>query len=261
MTVRLDEMTWPEVKGALSKPHAVILPLGSTEEHGYHMPLFTDSFAATYISEQAARQVMEGHDMCIMVAPTIDYTDVSLHKTFPGTIGVKVETLINVVVDIVESFLDQGFKNVIAMNGHLQNNCSIEAAFRIINSRRPEANIFAVCSVLGLGFEAMPGLVKAGKEGMGHALEVETSCALVMHPEKVCLDKARIGSRALPISEKYIGPNGELRSRGVIFCPPRGSHDETGTGGNPNMACVETGEKVLTAIINDLADIIVQVVG
>ncbi|MFC1868701.1 creatininase family protein [Thermodesulfobacteriota bacterium] len=259
MKVRLDEMTCPEVKEAITKRHAVILPLGATEEHGAHLPLYTDSHAGTYIAEHAAGKVAEAHDIRVMVAPTIVYTDVSMHKKFPGTIGVKVETLINTIVDIVEGFLDQGFKNVIALNAHLQNACSLESAFRIVADRRPKANIFAVTSVLGLGFEAMPGLVKAGPVGMGHALEVETSCALFMHPEHVYLDRVVTGSRKLPLSERYVGPTGGFRNKGVIYCPEYMGHDESGIAGDPAMASREAGEKLLTAIISDLADIIVQV--
>ena len=51
MTVRLDEMSWPEVKEVISRPNLIILPFGSTEQHGAHLPLNTDSAIATYLAE------------------------------------------------------------------------------------------------------------------------------------------------------------------------------------------------------------------
>lgn len=260
MKIRLDEMSWPEVKELLTKPNAVLLPLGATEQHGAHLPINTDSSVATYIAEHAVQKVADEHGIYAIVAPTIDYTDVAFHKMFPGTIGVKVETLIRVIVDIVESFLDQGFKNVIVFNAHYPNNCSVQAALRIVAARRPEANIFGVCSVRGLGFDAHRGSLKAGTAGMGHALEVETSYALVIQPQNVHLDKARIGSRRLPLSQRYIGATGADTDKGVIYCPEHFGHDESGTAGDPTMASKEAGEKLLAAIIGDLADIIAQIV-
>jgi len=120
MTVRLDEMTWPEVKKALEKPHVILLPVGSTEQHGPHLPLNIDSFWATYIAEQTAKTVNDRYkDFSVLVAPTIHYTDVSCHKMFPGTVGVKVDTLIAMIEDIVKSFIEQGFKNIILCNLHI----------------------------------------------------------------------------------------------------------------------------------------------
>lgn len=260
MKVRLDEMSWSEVKEVLTKPHVVLLPLGSTEEHGAHLPLNVDSAAATYIAEHAARKVAEEHKIFVLVAPTIDYTDVSIHKMFPGTIGVKVDTLIRMIVDIVESFLDQGFKNIIGLNSHRQNDCSLEAALRIVADKYPEANTFALNAYWGLGFDAHKGLVKAGIAGAGHALEVETSTALVMQPQNVHLDKAIIGSRQLPLSERYIGAVGLDKNKGVIYYSGATGFEESGTFGDPTMASKEEGERILSAVINDLADVIVQVV-
>jgi len=64
----------------------------------------------------------------------------------------------------------------------------------------------------------------------------------------------------LPLTERYIGPTGTLRNKGVIYYPEYMGHDESGTAGDPSMASKEAGEKFLKAVIDDLADIIVQVV-
>jgi len=261
MKVRLAEMSWPEVKEALSKPNIVILPMGSTEQHGTQLPLNVDSATATYLAEHAAQKVADENGISALVAPTIDYTDVSVHKMFPGTIGIKVDTLIRIIADIVESFLDQGFSNILALNSHFQNRCSMEAAFRIVADRHPEANLFAVCSIgLGIEIETDENIIKAGLTGMGHALEVETSQSLVIQPQNVHLDKAGIGSRKLPLSEKYIGATGMDNSKGVIFHPGAKGFEKTGTQGDPTKASRELGEKILSVQLNAVAEIIVQII-
>jgi len=259
MKVRLAEMSWPEVKEALSKPNVVIIPIGATEQHGTHLPLNIDSFSATYMAERAAEKVVNEHKICVLVAPTIHYTDVSVHKMFPGTIGVKVDTLIKMIVDIVRSFLDQGFKNIVAFNSHVQNNCAIESALRMISADDPDANVYAI-SLRYLGIDVRGEPVKAGIAGMGHALEVETSRALLLQPQRVHLDKAVIGSRQLILSERYIGVSGTDTSKGVIYHPVCKGFEESGTWGDPTKSSKEAGEKLLAAQTSDLADIIVQVV-
>lgn len=260
MKVRMDELSWPEIRDILTQPNAVILPMGSTEEHGAHLPLNVDSLVATYIAESAARKVVEENNIDILVAPTIAYTDVTPHKMFPGTVGVKLDTFMKMVVDILEAFLDQGFKNIIALSGHLENNSPLQVAVRMVKEKRPQANIFAVTSVFGIGFDAKPPLSKAGWNGVGHALESETSYCLFLQPQNVHLEKTILGSRYLPLSSRYIGPTGQDKSKGILYCSGITGDEESGTQGDPRLASKEQGEKILAAMVNDLADIIVQIV-
>ena len=71
MTVRLDEMTWPEVKDVLEKSYVILLPVGSTEQHGPHLPLNIDSFWATHIAEETAKTINDQQkDVSVLVVPT-----------------------------------------------------------------------------------------------------------------------------------------------------------------------------------------------
>ena len=84
--IRLDEMSWPEVAEVLKKPNVVLLPIGSMEQHGPHLPLNVDSCCSTHIAEQAARKVTDEGSIQVMVAPTIEYTWVTMERfaEFPG---------------------------------------------------------------------------------------------------------------------------------------------------------------------------------
>ncbi len=258
MTVRLEEMSWPEVKEALNKPNVVILPMGSLEQHGAHLPLNVDTAIATYVAEHAAQKVVDETDIRVLVAPTVVYTDITCHKQFPGTVGLKIDTLIKALEEILSGFIEQGFNNIILFASHLQNSTAMEAACMMIKDKYSGVNIFATTSVFGLGFD-VKSATKAGVAGMGHALESETSFSLVIQPQNVHMEKAIIGSRNLPLSSRYIGPDGENKTRGVLFVSGITGNEESGTYGDPRMASKEEGEKKLKAIIGDLADIMTQI--
>lgn len=261
MKVRLHEMRWPEVKEVLSKPNVIILPIGSVEQHGKHLPVNVDSAIATYVAEHAAQKMGEEQGITAIVAPTINYADVSVHKMFPGTVGVKVDTLIKVIADVVESFIEQGFKNIVALSGHWENRCSIESAIRLVADRHPDARLYVICTIcIGMEIETDPKMIKAGTVGMGHALEAETSMSLAIQPQNVQLEEAGIGSRKLPLSEKYIGVTGMDQSKGVLYHPSPAGFEKTGTQGDPTKATKELGEKILALQVKNLADMLVEIV-
>jgi creatinine amidohydrolase len=259
LAVRLDEMSWTEVREVLKKPNVVVLPLGSTEQHGAHLPLNVDVVCGTYLAENAARKVMENHNVQVLVAPTLPYTYVAFHKMYPGTVGVRLETLTKVIEEVVTSFLEQGFNNIITLTTHSENACPMEVALRVVAEHWQKATLVGVTS-LGLGFDVRSGIAKAGNAGLGHGLEVETSMVMVEQPELVHLDRAIIGSRKLPLSEKYIGATGFDRSKGVLYYTGTKGFEKSGIQGNPTMASKGEGEKILSAQISDLADIITQVI-
>jgi creatinine amidohydrolase len=259
MNVKLEFMSWPEVKENLSKPHVIIIPIGSTEEHGGHLPLNVDAAIATWVSDHAAQKVTGETNIRVMVAPTVVYTSVKPHhRKFPGTLSINVNTFMQTIEDLMDTCLDQGFKNIIALTSHLENNSPLDVAVRRVKERRHEANIFAISTVYGIGFDAKPPASKAGPAGVGHALEGETAYCMVIEPDLVHLDKTIIGSRRVSLSPRYIGVTGTDRSHGVVYCSGV-EEDDSGTGGDPRLASREEGEKHLNSMVNDLADIIIQV--
>jgi creatinine amidohydrolase len=98
MELRLAEMSWLDVEEVLKKPNAIILPVGAIEEHGLHLPLNVDSRIATYVSEHAAKKVMEENQISVLVAPCINYTETAglgfALSGYVGTIGLSMDTII-----------------------------------------------------------------------------------------------------------------------------------------------------------------------
>ena len=256
--IKLEYLTWPEVAEILKQPNAIILPVGSMEQHGPHLPLNTDTVHPTYVAEKAARKVTDEQGIRVLVAPTFPYGEVSVHKKFPGTTGVTIDTLARVVEDLVRCFKEQGFKNIIVLNGHTQNTCAIDTALIKVHSDFPNLGVYAI-NWIYLAPEVVASLVRSKQQAKGHACETETSTSLVIQPQHVHLDRAVKGLGKFSLSSKYVGDDGYNRKI-VFFQSRKHGWEEWGIMGDPTMATREAGEKHLTAAINDLADIIVQIV-
>ncbi len=255
--VKLNELSWPEVAEVLKRPNVVLLPVGSMEQHSLHLPLNVDSCCATYIAEQAAKKVTGDGNIRVLVAPAIEYTWVQGDfSKFPGTIGVSVDTLLLVIGDIIRGFISQGFNTIILVNGHFPNSAPLSLALGKTSIEFPETGLYLV-DWWKLGFDVIPRIRKSSELGF-HADELETSLMLVIQPENVHMEKAVEDRPGYSLSERYVGVGG----RGPVTFHSRKKFPKMGTSpgvmGDPTVASRETGEKIIAAVVDDLADIIAQ---
>ena len=118
---KLDEMSWVEVESLNKKRAIIFLPIGPVEEHGPHLPLGTDFFAARDIAELAAHYVTQKDNTVLTVlAPVIPVGCSHITADFPGTISVRGTTLARLVVDICSSLVRHGFRSIVIVNHHLE---------------------------------------------------------------------------------------------------------------------------------------------
>jgi creatinine amidohydrolase len=120
--MRLAELNWMEIEAYLKKDSRLILVLGSTEQHGY-LSVSADVKIPLSLADAASQQTG------VLVAPPLNFGVCPNFLGFPGTISLRVETLANVVEDIVRSVYHQGFKRILILNGHGGNS----AAFNRLN--------------------------------------------------------------------------------------------------------------------------------
>ncbi len=109
-------MPWPEIKSVLERDTVALLSVGSTEQHGPHLPVDNDHYTSYELSKLAAERV-KGR-ISVVVCPPLPFGISPHHMDFPGTVSLRTQTFIDVIEDSVHSLLHHGFKHVVIINGH-----------------------------------------------------------------------------------------------------------------------------------------------
>lgn len=260
MKIRFGDIRWPEIEEILGKTNVVILPIGATEQHGRHLPVNFDYYSVTYYAEQVAIRVTDENNIHVLVTPTIPYGEAlglpPFEKLLPGTISISAETVISLVEDVVRSLVIQGFKNILVLNGHLENTAPIAVALRKVNIDFKDAGLYATNSLL-LAQETWKEICQGERADQGHSGERETAIAIAIESENVQLGVTYEGSHISPLPAKYVTP----LAREIVFYRSRvgGVRDSGVHLENPCVATEETGEKIIAAVVDELTEIVVAI--
>lgn len=166
---------------SLASEVTVIIPLGSTEQHGHHLPTRTDAAIVEALARGAAAKAAERGRF--LVAPTLAYGCSHHHVPFGGTLTVTAATYISLICDVVSSLAQQRFRSIVLLNGHGGNDAPIRVAVdRLTNELLCPAHVVAA-SYWTIAAAAAP----SEKWEPGHAGSFETSAMLVLAPELVDL--------------------------------------------------------------------------
>lgn len=217
----LAAATWPEV--AAADRRVLLLPLGSTEQHGPHLPLTTDTVVAARLAELAHRQLPR-----VGLAPPIPYGASGEHAHFPGTLSIGTEALYQVLVEFVRHAAGD-WRHVLVVNGHGGN---AEALARAAALTRYEGRSLQVYHAASGGPRADP-----------HAGYRETCLMLHLAPETVRLDLAAPGATA-PLADLLP----RISVGGVRAVSPNG------VLGDPSGATAQEGGRIFTAMAQRLLD-------
>lgn len=224
--MRLDEATWIEVETYLTRSRGILIPVGSTEQHGPMGLIGTDALCAEKIAEGA------GEMIGAYVAPTLAYTPASFNMSFPGTISVSINTFEILVSEIVEGLLSHGFNTIYFLNGHGAN----LAPLKRIAKKYPSDNV-QIRS--WWDFETVNTLRKqyyGDWEGM-HATPSEIAITQVTHrviesgiaqspPERISAEyiKAHAGDHhGPPDQHRKQFPDGRVGSHSALASPVHGA--------------------------------------
>ena len=248
-SVWMQELTWEDVAEYLVNHDEVIVPIGSTESHGPHLPLGTDSYEAI----DYAQAIAERAD--VLVTPPIWYGDDYWHMRKPGTLAIQPETVIALLKDIYSSLVEHGFRKIITFNGHrLANLPAITIASHAVKYDHPDV-LFA--SIDPLHMANTDAKVRGGV-GSDHGGELETSHMLFKHPDLVKPEKF-VFSHGYFVETPFVT---EIYFAGedsfTIYRGPDDQHALAPLGhvGDPTQASNEKGEKLLEAIAASGAEFI-----
>ena len=179
---RYNRLTWPELRDAVEEQPVVILPTGSTEQHGHHLPLDVDLFLAESVCLEVGKRA-EGR---VLVLPTVPYGLNFHHIDFPGTIHIQPEIFIEFCLNITKSVAYHGFQKILIVNGHGSNLPMVDLV-----ARRTNLETHALCAAFTYIHLALDAFATVQDTPVvAHADEFETSLYLHLAPERVQMDKA-----------------------------------------------------------------------
>jgi len=240
----LANLSWPEVRKSKLARKIVLLPLGSFEQHGPHLPLTTDTDIVTAIAER----IEAARPKNILCLPTLWPGHSTHHLFFPGTLSVRQMAYIQLVLELCHSIAKMGAKKVFLLNGHGGNDVPLRSALRELKSDFPKMKS-VTASYWNLAAQTINEVRQSEPGGLGHACEMETSIMLHLHPEKVNL---RLAKRDGPKFKDSYRKADMLYARPVYFVNEFHEVSKTGTVGHPELATAEKGARFLDVILRDV---------
>jgi creatinine amidohydrolase len=234
----LSELKWSDVQ-ALSRDIPIVIPIAALEQHGRHMPLFTDSL----LLGEVMRRVMERLKGRVLFTPLFWLGNSEHHLDFPGTMTASPRAYLDVLKDMVENFLVHGFRRIVLVNGHGGNIVPASQAMFEVRQKYRERRDLALLSTTYWTLGAKPQQADKSlvQDRMGHACEWETSMMLRIRPELVGDYKA---AKEVSQADPY-----EPANRGWITK----DRSEVGHIGQPAHATAEKGELLFSLFADDVA--------
>lgn len=254
----LERMTWTEADAAIAAGvDAVLVPIGTTEQHGPHLPLDTDCFIARRLCARAA-EAARAEGLRVLVAPTINVSLSWYHMQFAGSMRLTTKTFLTVFNEVFESLHHHGLENLVAVNGHGGNVAALTVAvnhYFETTGRR----IFLL-----QWWELASDVIATVDSPLIHAEEIETSLAMALG-QRVLMDKASRDAfdRGEAVKEagfawtslgKY-----HLTHRGPgVVVPMDMLRDISPSGvvGDATRASLETGQKVVDAVLPRMVQVV-----
>jgi len=254
----LHERRWPEIETYLETDDVALLPVGSTEQHGRHLPVMTDA------AESIGVAVAAGERAGVLVAPPLWYGWTPHHMAYPGTITLRAETLTAIIEDVCQSLIYHGFNRLIVVNGHrVANLPPIEiAAVKVRNRTGGRILIYD----LALSARREIGAITSGEPGaVGHACEDETSQMLHSYGHLVAMDEARravhppggnVAYGTFASSDPAAPITNVVWAGSTVAEYAQRTAPGGGVGGDPTKATAEKGRRIFEAQVDNLCKVI-----
>lgn len=232
-----DRLTWPEAEARIPAARAVIVSLGSVEEHGCHLPLGTDNILGSVLAEGIARRTGS------LLLPVFPFGQVWSAREYPGSIGLSEETLVRALVDIALSLKRHKARNIVFHSGHMGNQPAMKTAARRLYDGYGMKNVWYFCYTDYV--KLSEGIMEAplwNGNGM-HAAEIETSMMLAAAPQLCHMERAVCDYPERPEEMDY-------------RCVPWPEFAKTGALGDPTVATAGKGRAYTERLIAHMSEII-----
>ncbi|MEE3719191.1 creatininase family protein [Tumidithrix elongata RA019] len=223
--------TWQEIEAYLQRSRGVIIPIGSTEQHGPTGLIGTDFICAEAIAQGI------GKELDALIASTLTIGTAEHHMGFPGTISLKPSTLALVIKDYVHSLAKHGFQHFFFINGHGGNIAVLKTAFTEIHTELPNVHCYLGNWWMSAAIHKLVQELYGDKEG-SHATPSEVAVTMYVYPDAI---------KSAPLSE-YVNKDRK------IYAPQefRERYPDGRMGSDPSLATVEHGRQLYELAIKEI---------
>jgi creatinine amidohydrolase len=246
--IAFQNLTWKEAREAIKRGVVVILPIGSTEAHGPHLPLATDVIISEEMSRRAAEK-LSARGIETLVLPAVAYSVTDFSADFPGTVSIKKETAVALIQDICVSLYERGARFVAIANSHLEPEHIASLNEAIEKIRQETGKVVAFPDKRKRRWAET--LTEEFKRGDCHAGSYETSLVIAARPELVRED-IRLSLERVPISIAE-----KIKEGASTFTEAGGTEAYFG---DPRAASREEGEATYEALSNMIVTAVLEAI-
>jgi creatinine amidohydrolase len=251
---RYEKMTWEEVDRAAVAGRVVVIPAGTLEDHGRHLPIDTDVVIAQVVCLAAAERIPDE----VVVLPPITHGYSPHHIDFPGTLSIGWKTFVDHVVDLTRGLAHHGFRKMLLVNGHGSNRPVLDMASRLTMVEHPHVHCgFLSWWELTSVRERFAAVRES--EWTAHACELETSAYLALDPAHVDMSKAErdVSFEKSPhFWSDLLGAPPPGYRNSVALTEYWSTVTKDGVKGDPTVATAEKGKIAIDAAADELVDVI-----
>jgi creatinine amidohydrolase len=247
---RYEKLTWPEINDAVEMGKVCVIPCGSVEQHGAHLPLDVDIVCPQGIAYGAGKQVPDR----MLVLPPVWYGYTAHVMDFPGTINTHYETFIKSVLDITKSLAYHGFKKIMLLNGHGSNMPNLDLVARRTNLETDaECILGAWWNLLTVDRTFLPRWRQSKfPGGCAHACELETSLYLYLDGDNVRKDRIENGDISFNTEDNPFNWVDLFAAGPATIISWTSSYSETGVLGEAKLATAEKGRLAYEEAVKQL---------
>jgi len=243
MSYRFRDQSWPRIREHIEKRSLLILPVGTTEEHGPHLPVDTDARIAEAYGERLAEALAP--EIPVLLMDTIRYGySMKIMRRWPGTIVVRSRVFMDMIFDISRSVLDMGFDKLAILDCHGHHSGLLNVVSRELCDACDKA--IAIVSPAALSRDEFNAVRKSPQGGAIHAGEWETSALLHISPEIVDMSKAS-DKDIMRYRSDFVAGDNFLGQQKVTWSTWYLQSSESGVYGAPTFASAETGKALMDA--------------
>ncbi len=238
--MKFAEMTFPQLRQVPRDGSVVLAPIAACEQHSLHLPTITDTVLVTGVADGVEAKLPGA----VLQLPTLWLGASHHHLRFGATLSARVETHVEVLCELIEPLLEDGYQRILVLNGHGGNIDTMQMALRRLQPRWRE-RILAAASYWDLAAKELAALAEGARKNMGHACEFETSMMLALRPELVQREQIRDDP-----------PREDGVLRGLYLAEDMYQRTDHGAVGYPALASADKGKRFLAAAVERTAEVV-----